>query len=307
MREWGLEIKEYPTTRAQGDPSLDNIKLRAKDIHDAFTDNEVKAIFTSIGGDDCVRILPFLDKEIIINNPKVIMGYSDTTILLNYFNTLGLVTFNGPTIMAGFSQMDALPESFKQHVYDVLFNPSNNYEYPAYGTYCDGYADWSSKENIGKTSMLKTDEGLRVVRGSGIIEGVLYGGCIEVMEFVKGTKFYPPQDFWNNKILFFETSEEKPSMDSIKWMLRNYGVQGIFEKVNGILFGRARDYTDEEKIELDNTIKEVICVEFNCKELPIITNFEFGHTDPQVVMPNGVVMEINLDTKKIVLPEPCVK
>ncbi len=307
LKEWGLNIKEYPSTRAVGDPSLANAKLRAKDINDAFADKEVNAILVSIGGDDSVRILPFLDKEVIANNPKILMGYSDTTTLLTYINQLGLVTFNGPSVMAGFSQMESLPDAFKQHVYDILFSPSDTYEYPHFGQYCDGYLDWHKEENLGKTKELKEDEGMRTIQGSGVVSGKLFGGCIEVLEFIKSTTFYPNDDFWNDKILFFETSEEKPSISSVKWMLRNYGVQGVFGKINGIIFARARNYSDEEKEELDEAVKEVVSIEFGQSDLPIVTNAEFGHTDPQIVLPNGIEIEIDLTNSKLKLLENCLE
>lgn len=59
----------------------------------------------------------------------------------------------------------------------------------------------------------------------GSIQGQLFGGCIEVLELMKGTDFWPDKNFWNGKILFFETSEEKPSVDRVRYMLRNYGIQ----------------------------------------------------------------------------------
>jgi muramoyltetrapeptide carboxypeptidase LdcA involved in peptidoglycan recycling len=75
LTEWGLKIKEYPTARADVQYLRKNPEFRAKDINDAFSDPEVKAIFTSIGGDDSVRILPYLNKKIIKDNPKIIYGF----------------------------------------------------------------------------------------------------------------------------------------------------------------------------------------------------------------------------------------
>lgn len=307
LEEWGLKIKEYPTTRAVSDSSIENAKLRAKDINNAFSDKEVKAIFVSIGGDDSVRILPFLDKDIISSNPKIFMGYSDTTTMLTYFNQLGLVTFHGPSIMAGFSQMESLPQIFKQHVYDMLFTSTAGYECPSFNQYCDGYLDWSQEDNLGKTKTLKKDTGMRVLQGTGTVSGKLFGGCIEVLEFIKSTKFYPQDNFWSNKILYFETSEEKPPISSVKYMLRNYGVQGIFDKINGIIFARARDYSDEEKKELEAMVAKVVSVEFGNASLSIITNAEFGHTDPQIVLPNGVEIEVDLTNLKLRLKESCTE
>lgn len=303
LREWGLKIKEFPTARMDADFLRVNPKVRAKDINDAFADPEVKAIFTSIGGNDSVRILPFVDKKIIANNPKILMGYSDASTLHVFSNLQGLITFYGPSIMAGFSQMENLPESFKSHVREILFDPKESYEYKPYGKYCDGYPDWANKENLGKINPMKSDGGWHWLQGNTKVQGELFGGCIEVLEMMKATDFWPPRDFWKGKIFFLETSEEKPIIDYIDYALRNYGMLGVFDQVNGFIFSRARDYSDDEKKELEKKIVSIVAQEFGKPDLPIVANFDVGHTDPQLVLPLGVRMEIDCTAKKIRLVE----
>jgi muramoyltetrapeptide carboxypeptidase LdcA involved in peptidoglycan recycling len=99
--------------------------------------------------------------------------------------------------------------------------------------------------------------------------------------------------------LFIETSEDKPTLEHIEYELRNYATLGVFDKISGFVFSRARDYTDEEKIELENLILKVINTECHKTDLPIIANFDIGHTDPQFVLPLGIKMEIDYDGKKI--------
>jgi muramoyltetrapeptide carboxypeptidase LdcA involved in peptidoglycan recycling len=236
LKEWGLEVVEYPTVRMEAGFLRANPQIRAKDINYAFSNPEIKAIFASIGGDDSVRILPFLDKKVIANNPKILMGYSDTSTLHVFANMQGLVTFYGPSIMAGFSQMDALPQNFKTHVRETLFDSKESYEYKSYGTYCDGYPDWSNKENVGKVNAMKSDDGWHWLQGNSIIQGELFGGCIEVLEMMKATDFWPHKDFWKGKIFFLETSEEKPSIHYIDHVLRNYGMLGVFDQISGFIF-----------------------------------------------------------------------
>lgn len=303
LGDLGLRIKEYPTARADDRFLYVNPQARAKDINDAFADPDVKAIFASIGGDDSIRILPFLDLEIIKNNPKILMGYSDTTTLLTYINQLGLVTFNGPSVMAGFSQAGALPTGFIEHVRSLLFSPHEDYEYRSYGVFCDGYLDWRNVDDVGKTKELKPDSGWRFVQGSGTVVGELFGGCIEVLESLNGTDYWASKEFWNGKILFLETSEEKPSIERVRRMLRNYGMQGIFEKAVGVLFGRPRDYTDEEKSEFDRMVIEVIAGEFGNGEIVVVTNMDFGHTDPQFILPLGVKAEVDCANRSFRLVE----
>ncbi|MHA1447244.1 MAG: S66 family peptidase [Candidatus Heimdallarchaeaceae archaeon] len=307
LQEMGFKIKEFPTTRAHPDYLYENPELRANDVNAAFQDEEVSAIIASIGGDDAIRILPFIDQEIIKSNPKILMGYSDTSILLTYANQLGLVTFNGPAIMAGFSQLRNFPKAL-EHVKNMLTETNETYEYQSFNEYVDGYPEWGNKENVGKVNEKQTEYiQWNWLQGKSKVEGELFGGCIEVLEFMKGTEYWPKKEFWKGKILFFETSEEKPSPDNVKYMLRNYCVQGIMENIKGILFGRARDYNTIEKKELERHILNVLKKEFGYSDIPIVTNMDFGHTDPQLIMPLGCKLEIDCEMKKIALTESPVK
>lgn len=110
---------------------------------------------------------------------------------------------------------------------------------------------------------------------------------------MKETNFWPQKDFWNGKIIFFETSERKPPIDQVKWMLRNYGIQGIFDKISALIFGRARDYSDQEKKELDETIIQIVKGEFKNDKICIVSNMDFGHTDPQWILPLGIKAEVD--------------
>lgn len=304
QERFGLLVKEMPTAMLAPDALYKDPKQRAEDINRAFADPNVQAIIVSIGGDDSVRILEYLDLDLILSHPKIIMGYSDATTFLTYLNQQGLVTFNGPAIMAGFSQLESLPNRFTEHIRTILMDTFETYTYQAYGVYTERYQDFSDPTNVGKVETLKDEKiGQQWLQGTGKTNGYLFGGCIEVLEFLKGTRYWPAPDFWNDKILFFETSEEVPSVSSVKYFLRNYGTQGILQRVRGILFGRARDYTDEDKTELIEMIRAMLTIEFDCSELPVVANLDFGHTDPQWIMPNGILCEIDCETQTIRLLE----
>lgn len=303
LKELGLHIKEFPSARKDADYLYTNPEFRAKDINNAFADKEVKAIFASIGGDDSVRILQFLDPEIIKKNPKIIMGYSDTTTLTTYCNQLGIITLNGPSPMAGIAQWANLEKKSQEHIQNILFKNPETYEYTPYDYYSNGYKDWKEPSNAGATKEKIKNDGWRWIQGETIVQGQLFGGCIEVFEFLKSTPYWMKPDFWNEKIVFLETSEEKPTPQQVKYMLRNMGIQGIFKKISALLIGRARDYTPEEKKELDENILKVVREEFKNKTLPIITNMDFGHTDPQWILPLGIKAEIDCNKKKFTLTE----
>lgn len=82
-RDFGLQVVAMPNA-LKGTYFVDeHPELRAKDLMDAFRDETISAIFCAIGGDDTIRLLPYIDYDVIRNNPKIFMGYSDTTV--NHF------------------------------------------------------------------------------------------------------------------------------------------------------------------------------------------------------------------------------
>jgi muramoyltetrapeptide carboxypeptidase LdcA involved in peptidoglycan recycling len=310
LREvFGLRVKEYPTARMDADELYRNPRCRAEDIHAAFADTNVQGIIATIGGDDSVRLLPYLDEETIRRNPKILMGYSDTTTLLSFLNhRLGLVTFNGPSIMAGFAQLRHLPAAFTDHVREMLIEPKPTYTYQPYSLWTNEYVDWGTPGYNGETKPLQANvDGWQWLQGAGAVRGRLFGGCIEVLEFMKSTRFWPAPEFWQGRILFLETSEDKPSVSQVKYMLRNYGMQGVFDGLAALLIGRARDYTVEEKQELYRQVVAVVAGEFGRTDLPIVANMDFGHTDPQFILPLGVAAEVDCEQHTFRLLEPAVR
>lgn len=302
----GVTIREFPTARMGAEELYRNPQARAEDINAAFADPEVSGVFASIGGDDSVRILPYLDLPTILANPKVLMGFSDSTTLTAYLAQHGLVTFNGPSVMAGFAQMDHLPDRFGADVRRLLCEPEETFDYEPFGSWCDGYSDWNATHYRGETLPLQPHDGWRWLQGNGVVEGRLFGGCIEVLEFMKGTPFWPSLDFWHGRILFFETSEDKPTVNQVVWMLRNYGSMGALDQVAGMLFGRARSYSNAEKEALYEAVVRVIGFEFGRPDLPVVANLDFGHTDPQWVLPLGARFEIDCERRSLRLREAAV-
>jgi muramoyltetrapeptide carboxypeptidase LdcA involved in peptidoglycan recycling len=114
---------------------------------------------------------------------------------------------------------------------------------------------------------------------------------MEVLEMLKGTEVWPNEEMWNDSIIFFETSEDKPEPKYFEYWLRNYGSQGILNKVNGIIFGKPYDnmYYEEYK----KAIIKVLRDELKLYDLPILYNMNFGHTAPMITIPYGAMAEID--------------
>jgi muramoyltetrapeptide carboxypeptidase LdcA involved in peptidoglycan recycling len=304
-RVFGLEVREMPTARRSGRELGADPRARADDLNVAFADPSVRAIVASIGGVDSVRILPFLDPSLALADPKVLLGFSDTVTQLAFYNQAGLVTFHGPSVMAGFAQIEAFPGAV-EHVRSMLFEPADEYEFRPFADWIDGYRDWSDPSNAGAVGERQPHDGWRWLQGSGRVTGRLLGGCGEVLEMMKGTRFWPSPSFWDGRILFIETSEDAPTPETVGYWLRNYGMQGVFDRVSGLLVGRARSYTVEAKGELDEMVMRVVAREFGRPELPVVTNLDFGHTDPQWILPLGALAEVDVERRSIRLVEPAV-
>ena len=126
--DFGLEVVTMPNALKGTEYIYNHPEERAKDLMDAFKDESIKGIFCAIGGDDTIRLLPYINYEVIKNNPKVFMGYSDTTVNHFMMNKAGIVSFYGPSIMAEFGEYVKMFDYTKASVNNILFNEWNNYE-----------------------------------------------------------------------------------------------------------------------------------------------------------------------------------
>ena len=119
-----LEPVEFPTARQSPEYLSRNPKARAEDINRAFADPSIKGIIATIGGNDQIRILPYLDKKIIGENPKIFMGYSDCTNLHLFLWNVGIISYYGGAIMTQFAMGGGMQEytvnSIRKAVFDLV-------------------------------------------------------------------------------------------------------------------------------------------------------------------------------------------
>ena len=300
---FGLEVVEYPSARFTADEAWRNPEARAADLNDAFSDASIAAIVTVIGGDDSVRIIPYLDIEAALAHPKVLLGYSDSTTQLLTYAAAGLVTFNGPAVMAGLAQLRNLP-GLEQHIRSILFEPTETFDYRPYGYRVGDAPDWADQAGD-QTGDVLPDDGWRWLQGSEPRSGALTGGCIEVLDMMVGTPSWPEPGFFDGRILFLETSEDVPTPSQVGYWLRNYGAQGILGRLSGLAFGRPRGYTPEQTAQLDRIIVERLA-EWNATDIPVLAGADFGHTDPQWILPHNVLAELDPAADRFRLLEPAV-
>jgi muramoyltetrapeptide carboxypeptidase LdcA involved in peptidoglycan recycling len=298
-----LEPVEYPTTRQMHTAPQD----RARDIHAAFADSEIKAIIASIGGEDQLKVLKYLDPALLKAHPKAFFGYSDNTNLHNYLWNLGIVSYHGCTVMVQLGRGGAMHSLTQESLRRALFEQGEFEIYPS-PTFSDEEKDWKDISNLGQEPDHFPSTGWLWQNTHSIIEGTLWGGNLEILSWNLWANHYiQPIEAYAGKILYFETSEELPPAIEVYRMLMGMGERGLLQQFAAVLVGRpkawsfAQPSTAEQKKKFIQDQAEAVTKALNEYHpgVPAVFNLDIGHTDPQFVLPNGGQIRIDGVQQKI--------
>ena len=288
---FGVKVVEMPHTFSSPDELDRNPKARAEDINAAIKNPEIKAIIAVTGGEDSVRLLPYLDYRAMAENPKFFMGYSDATAIHFAFLKAGISSVYGPMFMTGFAENGGIFDYVKESVNKVLFTGKTGGEIVPSPFWVREYSDWSDPANQNKKRKKLPTDGYRFLLGKKPVQGRLIGGCLEVLEMIKATPVWFDKKVWKDCILFLDLSEEAPSSTYIIRCLRNYAAAGILKRIKGILVGRPCN-AEKEFEAIDNAFIRAVRDEAGL-DMPIVTRMDFGHTDPICCLPYGALAEID--------------
>jgi muramoyltetrapeptide carboxypeptidase LdcA involved in peptidoglycan recycling len=300
---FGVEVVESRHALADSDWLAEHPQARAADLMEVLRDSTIQGIVSTIGGDDSIRMLPFLDYAVIRENPKVFLGYSDSTVTHFAFLKAGVPSFYGPSLMAGFDENGGLPPYMAESVRQMLFSaaPSMLVSPNAHGWTMESWG-WDDEKRNEKKRQLQPCSGWKWLQGSGRHRGRLIGGCMDVIDWLRGTPVWPEPEVWRNSILFLETSEDQPSPMLVTYMLRSLGATGALNDIQGILYGRPFGHEASFQAYDDALLR--VLAELKLTSIPLITRMDFGHTDPKLTLPIGVAAEIDCDVQQIRLLEP---
>lgn len=220
LESLGFHVKLAPHAMNSAGYVSDTPENRVSDLHAMFRDPEVRAVFVTIGGDHSCHLLPLLDWRLIRSNPKIFVGWSDTHVLsVAIWKETGLVTFNGPPVMVEIADYPTMPEYSERHMLEVLGTPEPLGMVEPSGWWTEEILDWERKEDLVRARSRRRSEGWTWLKG-GRAEGTLVGGCLETLQHLRGTPYWPG---WEGTILFLETSEEKPDPERVYGILMDFG------------------------------------------------------------------------------------
>lgn len=263
FRELGLKVVVASNVDSSYRYMAGTDKERAKEINKMFKNKKIKALFCLRGGAGATRMLDYLDYNLIKENPKPIIGLSDSTAIQN-----ALFTVCKNPALTGF-----LP------LYDVK----------------DGKV--SNMVDKALRNSLFEDKNI-VLSGKclneGVAKGKVVGGCLSVFLYLCGTKYFPNLA---GKILILEELGEKTY--KIDMMFNQLKQQKGFDKLKGIILGKFEDckVADKEDGAVEDCINDFV----KGLNIPIITDFEYGHIQDRYVVPLGVDVSLDVTDKKCVI------
>lgn len=272
---------------------------RVADIHGFFADPSVKAIFAAIGGNHSCHLLPLLDFGLIARNPKIFMGFSDNTVLnLAMYTRTGLVTFNGPAVMHDLAEYPEPWAYTVEHMRRLLEQPSPPGAIIPSAEWTEEILSWAGGADLSRTRIRQPSPGWTWLK-EGRAAGPLVGGCLESLEHLRGTPYWPD---WDGALLFFETSENAPAPAWVDAVLQDYANMGVLGHISGLLVGRPMGYTPEQREEL----RQVLLERTRPYGFPIVADMDFGHTTPQFTLPIGVRAELDTAERRFAIVEGAV-
>lgn len=237
---------------------------KSEDINNFINDTNVKAIIFAKGGSNANSILDKIDYEKIKENPKIFIGFSDNTVLLNaIYKKTGLVTYHF-TNYKGFCESNL--EFNKKQFENVILNGIK-----------------------GKVQKYSTWETIR----PGSCTGILVGGNLSSLSKILNTEYCVS---FNNTILFLEELSLEVNEEMISGLLYQLKQNRVFDEISGLLLG---NYESKNGISLEKIVMDVLG-DYN---FPIIKCEDFGHTNTNIVLPIGIKCTLDADKCELVFEE----
>lgn len=296
LREvFGLEPVAFPATSKIGAPYPE----RANDLISAFTNKEIKALISSLGGDEQVLYVKNLPQDVFQKNPKPFFGFSDNTHFCHHLWMLGIPSYYGASLLTQFAMQGSMDE-FTIYYLQKAFFEGGEIELKPSKEFNDKGLNWDDLETTNKRRSYTPNEGW-FWEGSEDTEGISWGGCLEsIDELLRHHRPLPSLEAAEQCIFFMETSEEMPTHENVHRVLRALGELGYIKRFKGFLVGRPQcwDFAhqlspaeqEERRIQQRETI--IATIRRYNSSAPIVLNMDFGHTNPQICLPMGKTVRI---------------
>ncbi|MEY9850902.1 muramoyltetrapeptide carboxypeptidase LdcA involved in peptidoglycan recycling [Leifsonia sp. EB41] len=299
----GLVPVEYPTTRQLGATPEE----RARDVNAAFADPGIRAVLATIGGDDQLRVIPHLDREAVLADPKPFLGYSDNTSLLNWLWSAGVAGFYGGSTQVNLGPGPRVHDIHLRSLRAALLG-GDPIELTDPGESEDFGTDWGDPRALTETGEREPTEGFAWAGPARSVTGTTWGGCLEVVDWILLADRFPfPPSALEGAVLLVETSELTPPAHWVSYTLRALGERGLLAPLAGVLAARPPVSTFEhrpdasERTRLRDAQRDAVIetvAEYN-QEAVVCVGVPFGHTSPQWIVPYGGRVTLDGESRRV--------
>lgn len=271
-------------------------ELIAEDLVACLQDKSIKGIIAINGGRNAIdTIAPLLRIEgiddIIRNNPKILLGFSDTTIQHLFFYNRGVQTYYGQNIVCDICEQEKNMFPYSLKAFKSFFRARPTKIKPSKYWYHERPAYDITQLGINRDKSKNTT--FEVLGLSENIEGELLGGCIERLNSMltdnkyKEFNLFPSLEKWQDKILFLESCDFTLDFKNFQEYLSNLDKFGIFKVVKAVIYGR------NPNEQYSNECKEELLKYTNENNIPLIYNANIGHSSPRAIIPYGARVRID--------------
>ncbi|MEO8889583.1 MAG: S66 peptidase family protein [Jatrophihabitantaceae bacterium] len=287
----GLVPMEYPTTRQLGASP----EARASDINAAFSHPKVRAILSTIGGDDQIQVIPHLDAELARTDPKPFLGYSDNTNLHNWLWANGIASFYG-----GSSQVQLGPGPHVDRIHAASLRAAlitgESLELVDPGESEDVGVRWDDPRALTSFGEREATEPWKWSGPRRSVTGRSWGGCVEVIEWMLTAGRFPiSPDVLAGGVLLLETSEELLPAQNVGWIVRSLGERGLINAVDAVLVARPPvsdfvtqpDEAERARLRAEQATVVIDVISSYNEQAVVCVGIPFGHTRPQWILPHG--------------------
>jgi muramoyltetrapeptide carboxypeptidase LdcA involved in peptidoglycan recycling len=215
--ELDLVPVEYPTTRQLGASPQE----RAADLMSAFADPTIRAVLATIGGDDQLTVLPLLDPEVVLADPKPFVGFSDNTNLLNWLRHLGIAGYHGGSTMMHLGRGGAVHPVSIGSLRAALM-AGGDIDLHEVDTFSEDELDWADPGSLDREPLTQPSPGWSRHHPDRAVTGPTGGGNLEILHWnLAANRWILPVDDYAGCVLLLETSEEMPAAQEVFRMLRH--------------------------------------------------------------------------------------
>ncbi|HEV2886000.1 MAG TPA: S66 peptidase family protein [Jatrophihabitans sp.] len=302
---FGLRVIDAPHATRDSDWLRANPRARAEDLHWALENPDVHGIVSAIGGDDSVRIVPFLDLDLIAAHPKVFTGYSDTTITHLAFGKAGVGSFYGMAVLSTAAENGGIARFSADSFSATVMSAEPVGDLAAAPEWTEELLSWTRPELQSRRRRWVPNYGWLWLQGSEPVQGPLIGGCLEVLAMALGTEIWPDLADFDGAVLHLEISEERPPEVQVVGWLRNFAALGILERISALLFSRPEAMSLRDTLALYEAIRDELVVAGR-PDLPFVANLDYGHSSPMGVLPLGRRMLVDPVQRRLSILEPAV-